>query len=178
MSWESLVPDWNTGMGRAAASAVEFSVGMVPGGKKRFVAAITVRPGRLEQVHFLAVRGLVSVQRGAGEHLGKMRVMPGGAVKIGAFGGPGATVLRIMAPLWPGLPASRRRAPVTFRLTAEALEIDLPAWAWSANWEKATPPVTEALVSPSQVKSAMLGKPNEGRGFSMLGGQVPRAGRP
>jgi len=81
---------------------------------------------------FLAPGAGVRVLRGTGEDDGKLRVLAGGKIPVSKVGGATSLSLMIRMPLWAGLTHEPQRATVSYLVSEAALEIDLPAWACTA----------------------------------------------
>lgn len=130
MSWVEIVSLPRGGNG-ALLSAVTMSVSAGAGKMARRIS-ISLRPSALQGVSWLRAGAKTRLLLGEGEHAGLLRVQGGGdrpAVKTAA-----SEVLMISSPellgRFPALPAGAiERTPCTARVLADAIEIELPAWA-------------------------------------------------
>jgi hypothetical protein len=132
MSWAEVAP-LKTESGDRRGAPVEFKVCRRPGPRKPLqrVAVVVVREKLFKDLpSWLRPGAGVKVLRGTGQHFGQLRVMPDGPIVVSKIGGRYASkVILVRMPLWAGLPDAENGAPVTFRLSSESLEIDLPAWS-------------------------------------------------
>lgn len=145
MTWTNLEPYAAKSAGKVAA-AVMLSASK-PDGRFRPLLMITLRPDLFDggAPAWLKAGARVSVQRGAGEHAGYLRIVPGGAFVVGRT--PKSPVLRISLPPLPAQkPAKQHPLACEFDFQDGWISITLPTWC------KAGAAVPQPALSPDAAR--------------------------
>ncbi len=126
MSWSPILPV------RTQAKTAAVAVGcFAPGKRRSHGLRLILRADAMAGVTFLGAGSRVDVLRGAGEHAGMLRIVPGtGFGLICPRPDKTRTVIVKGVPLPAGIDANDRPAvPVDFDYGAEWVEIMMPDWA-------------------------------------------------
>lgn len=151
MSWSPMKPPFARTPGAGRPMAVSVTVHKADAKTGKFMLFV-VRPDLFEGgLVWWKVGAAVSVESGAGEHAGMVRVRPDGDWKITGQGTRKGVIPIVRLPIPPDAPREGcRMLPVEFDHGDNWLEITLPAWAKPAA-------VTPKLITTAQARPAYVG---------------------